>query len=76
MQHHEVPDTDRSIDSIQNDLDSVFYKDRKRAKKCGKIVMYVGYILLVVNVIAAILGVLGLFGLKMDPNRGPRGKKH
>lgn len=38
--------------------------------------MYIGYILIVVDTIAAIFGVLGLFGLKMDPNRGPRGRKH
>ena len=43
-----------------------FYKDRKKAKKCGKVIMYIGFFLVIVNSISMFFKMLNVFGVYLD----------
>ena len=45
------------------------HKSRKRAKRCGKVVMYIGFIMMILDLFGIGNFILSIFGLDMFPDR-------
>ena len=52
-----------------------FYKDRKKAKKCGKVLMYIGYFLVIGSSISIFKTMLNVFGVYLDDGKRYRDLK-